>query len=407
MNLNVMVISHMYPNPANPMSGIFVHNQVKALAKEGVHLRVVSPIPHFPFYPKWRNYRKFPTAATMAEIPIWYVPTWMFPGGFFFSAYGYFYYSSLFRVVSELWKASPFDLIHCHTIYPDGYAGTLLKKTFGVPVITTIHGSDIRLYPYKSVGVYQRTEKALRNSDHVVTVSERLKRDVQKWSTGVEVSTIHNGFDPERFFPCAQQDARERLDQSPDGKIILFVGNLYKVKGLFDLLDAFAGLAQRHPDAQLVLVGDGPLRCDLIKRSREISIHDRVHFIGRRPYDEIPLWINASDVVTLSSLSEGLPSIVLEAMGCGKPVVATDVGGISEVVQHGKTGFLVPPRQPKELEQHLEIVLMDNEGLNMDMGERAYTEAGAFTWKRNAERMMDLYLQMTGKAACKQNDEFL
>ncbi|PMB07939.1 hypothetical protein CEN49_11440 [Fischerella thermalis CCMEE 5273] len=397
MNINILVISHMYPNPANPMSGIFVHNQVKSLAREGVCLRVVSPIPRFPLYPKWRNYYRFPTTAMMDEIPIRYVPTWMFPGGFFFSAYGYFYYSSLNRAVSEIWRSFPFDLIHCHTIYPDGYAGTLLKKTFDVPVVTTIHGSDIRIYPYKSAGVYHRTEKALRNSNHVVTVSEQLKREVLKWSTGVDVVTIPNGFDPERFYPRAQQDARDKLNLELDGRIILYVGNLYKVKGLFDLLDAFAGLAPRHPDTHLVLVGDGPLRSDLIKRSKQASIYERVHLIGRRPYEEIPLWINSSDVVALSSLSEGLASIVLEAMGCGKPIVATEVGGTPELVQHGKTGFLVPPRKPKELERHLEILLMDNEGLNLDMGERAYTRAGAYTWKRNAERMVYLYRRLIGK----------
>lgn len=398
MSLKVLVISHMYPNPANPMSGIFVHNQVKALAKEGVQLQVISPIPRFPLYPKWRDYRKFPVTATMAEIPIRYVPTWMFPGGFFFSAYGCFYYSSLYPVLSECWQTSSFDLIHCHTIYPDGYAGTLLKKTFQVPIITTIHGSDIRLYPFKSAGVYRRTEKALHGSNYVVTVSERLKRDVRQLAAGVEVTTVYNGFDSERFYPQAQYKARERLDLPSSGKIILFVGNLYKVKGLHDLLEAFSGLAERYPDTQLVIVGDGPLRSELKKRAREKSIHDRVRFMGRRPYDEIPLWINASDIVTLSSLSEGLPSVVLEAMGCGKPMVATDVGGISEVLQHQKTGFLVPPRQPEELQRHIEILLMDNEGLNLDMGERAYTQAGAFTWKRNAEQMLKLYEQVTGKS---------
>jgi len=84
MSLKVLVISHMYPNPANPMSGIFVHNQVKALKQAGVECRVLSPIPRFPLYPKWRMYRRFPAQTVMDGIPIHYVPTWMFPGGMFF-----------------------------------------------------------------------------------------------------------------------------------------------------------------------------------------------------------------------------------------------------------------------------------------------------------------------------------
>jgi teichuronic acid biosynthesis glycosyltransferase TuaC len=106
------------------------------------------------------------------------------------------------------------------------------------------------------------------------------------------------------------------------------------------------------------------------------------------------LWINAADVVVLSSLSEGLPSILLESMGCGKPFVATDVGGIAEILQHRKTGFLVKPEDADELARYLSILLIEEEGLAHDMGERAYTLSGSLTWKENAERVKRLYEQM-------------
>ncbi|PTX62544.1 hypothetical protein C8P63_105139 [Melghirimyces profundicolus] len=391
MSLKVLIISHMYPNPSNPTSGIFVHNQVKTLKKAGVDCQVLSPVPRFPFYPKWRAYRHFPGQLTMDGIPIRYVPTWMFPGGAFFQSYGYLYFRSLVCVMEDLKKRFSFDLIHCHTIYPDGYAGTLLKKIFRVPVVTTIHGSDIRLYPFRNKGVLERTESALRASDHIVTVSEQLKRDTQKIVAGVEATTIYNGFDPQRFYPRSRKESRERLNLPLNGKSILFVGNLYKVKGLEYLLEAFNQLAVQHPDVRLHLVGDGPLRSKLVKRVREYGWEDQVLFAGRKPPEDIPWWINSSDAVVLSSLSEGLPSILLEAMGCGKPVVATDVGGISEILQHRKTGFLVEPKNSEELARYLSILLMDNEGLAFDMGERAYSESGSYTWQRNAERMMELY----------------
>ncbi len=383
------------------MSGIFVHNQVKTLKKAGVNSQVISPIPRFPIYPPWRGYRKFPQAATMDGVPIRYVPTWMFPGGLFFQIYGYLYYRSLVCEIEELKKRFPFDLIHCHTIYPDGYAGTLLKQQFGVPVVSTIHGSDIRLYPFRKRGIYERTEDALRNCDHIVTVSEKLRRDAQKIVAGVEATTIYNGFDPQRFYPRSRAQARKKLQLPEEGKTILFVGNLYKVKGVQYLLDAFARLTDVHPDVRLHLVGDGPLRAQLKQQARERGILDQVLFAGRRPHDEIPWWVNASDVVTLSSLSEGLPSILLEAMGCGKPVVATDVGGISEILHHRKTGFLAEPKNSEELAHYLSILLMENEGLAHDMGERAYSESGSYTWQKNAERMATLYHSLVKTADSK------
>src|SRR5690606_10267310 len=120
---------------------------------------------------------------------------------------------------------------------------------------------------------------------------------------GVEATTIYNGFDPQRFYPRSRAQARKKLQLPEEGKTILFVGNLYKVKGVQYLLDAFARLTDVHPDVRLHLVGDGPLRAQLKQQARERGILDQVLFAGRRPHDEIPWWVNASDVVTLSSLS--------------------------------------------------------------------------------------------------------
>ncbi|PRX41995.1 N-acetyl-alpha-D-glucosaminyl L-malate synthase BshA [Planifilum fimeticola] len=397
MSLKVLVISHMYPNPANPMSGIFVHNQVKALKQAGVECRVLSPIPRFPLYPKWRVYRRFPAQAVMDGIPIHYLPTWMFPGGMFFSSYGRLYYMALSSVLPSIRERFPFDLIHCHTIYPDGYAGGMLKEKFSVPVVSTIHGSDILLYPHRSRGVFRHTEQALRMNDHIIAVSNLLMKEAQQVVAGVDVSTIYNGFDPSRFYPMDSKAARKKLEISPEEKVALFVGNLKPVKGLQVLLEAFCRVVKQVPQARLVLVGDGPLRSALKRQVRECDLEERVTFAGRRPHDEIPLWINGSDVVVLPSLSEGFGGVVLEAMGCGKPVVATDVAGASEIVQHRKTGYLVKPEDSEGLAQYLTILLKDEGGLIGDMGERAYAASGSYTWKQNASQVIELYHRLLSR----------
>ncbi|MBA4495984.1 glycosyltransferase family 4 protein [Paenactinomyces guangxiensis] len=391
MSLHVLVISHMYPNPVNSMSGIFVHNQMKALKEAGVRIQVVSPIPFFPLYPKWKGYRHLPRQTVLDGITVHYVPTLMFPRGMFFSAYGHLYWRSIKRVIAEIRRDFPFDLIHCHTIYPDGYAGARLKNDFGVPVISTIHGSDIMLYPRKNSSVRQKTVEALRENDQIITVSERLLTEAVSMTPGIEVQTVYNGFDPARFYPVEQKKAQEQLGIPLTGKKLLFVGNLLPVKAVHDLLSAFAAVAAQAEDVHLYLVGDGPLRSSLHNQAAQLGLLQRVTFMGRRPYEEIPAWINSADAVVLSSLSEGLPSILLETMGCGKAMVATDVGGISEILRDGETGFLVQPGKPEQLSRCLGKILVEQTELLKTMGEKALSVSKQLTWQQNAQNTRVLY----------------
>jgi teichuronic acid biosynthesis glycosyltransferase TuaC len=393
MKKRILVISHMYPNDVNPMAGIFVQNQTKALIEAGLDVHVVAPMPSFPLYPKWRGYRRLPERMVRDGIPVHYVPTRMFPGGLFFARYGNYYTYSLRKAIPSIQKEFPFDLIHCHTIYPDGYAGSKLKQEFKVPVISTIHGSDILLYPKRNKGVHARTLMALKQNDHVITVSDRLKKEALAMWPELSVSTVYNGFDPRRFFPVNKEEARRRLGLPEREKSILFVGNLLPVKGVHYLLQAFKQIVRDGNEARLYLIGDGPLRSELAKQAEELGIAAHVSFLGRKPYEEIPLWINSADVVTLTSLSEGLPSILLETMGCGRPMVATDVGGISEVLKHGETGLLVPPEDVSQIAISLKQILED-EALCKQMGERALEESKALTWERNAARIKECYKEV-------------
>jgi glycosyltransferase involved in cell wall biosynthesis len=158
-------------------------------------------------------------------------------------------------------------------------------------------------------------------------------------------------------------------------------------------LQAFKQIVRDGNEARLYLIGDGPLRSELAKQAEELGIAAHVSFLGRKPYEEIPLWINSADVVTLTSLSEGLPSILLETMGCGRPMVATDVGGISEVLKHGETGLLVPPEDVSQIAISLKQILED-EALCKQMGERALEESKALTWERNAARIKECYKEV-------------
>jgi teichuronic acid biosynthesis glycosyltransferase TuaC len=391
MSQRILVISHMYPNPVNPMSGIFVHNQCKALKEKGVEIQVVSPIPRFPLYPKWKRYKEIPNKLELDGIPVTYVPTWMFPGGFFFHKYGELYVQSLEYELEKIKKEFPFDLIHCHTIFPDGFAGGVLSKRMGVPVISTIHGSDIMLYPKRNQAIYDQTVKSLSSNDRVVTVSERLLLEAKKMVPDIQGMTIYNGFDPDRFYPIEKVTAREQLGLPVRGKNLLFVGNCYEVKGINYLLQAFAKVVNAKEDIHLYLVGDGPLRSQLEKQTADLGIGKHVSFMGRKPYEEIPIWIGAADALVLSSLSEGLPSILLESMGCGRPMIATEVGGIPEILKDSETGLLVKPRDVDGLVNAIRRMFLEETEIVDRLGEQAYQASKELTWSRNAEKLLNCY----------------
>lgn len=392
--MKVLVLSHMYPNPVNPHAGVFVHNQCKALANAGIELQVVCPTPAFPIYPKWKGYRDLPTVTEYEGITVHYIPTRMFPSGLLFSTYGYWYEKSLLPVVSEIRKTFSFDLIHCHTIFPDGYAGIRLKKHLQVPILSTIHGSDIMLYPKRSKGVYQKTLQALQQHNQVVTVSQRLQMEAESICPQAKIQTVYNGFDPVQFAPVDQRKAREHLGLPLDQKICMFIGNLYPVKGLSYLLQSFAKVKAQHNDLHLYLVGEGMLKNTLQAEAESLNLEKAVSWMGRKPYEEIPSWIQSADVMVLSSLSEGLPSILLESMACGRPMIATDVGGIAEVLQDDQTGRLVPARDVEALAGALNELFCQYPEKTEQMGEAAAQASQAYTWQKNAEQIIRCYQAM-------------
>jgi glycosyltransferase involved in cell wall biosynthesis len=174
--------------------------------------------------------------------------------------------------------------------------------------------------------------------------------------------------------------------------VVSYVGKLVPRKGVDALIEALGLLAQRPGGAPLLAaVGIGEMRPALEARVRELGLGDRVRFAGKVAHDEVAWWIAAGDVFVLPSLSEGLPTVVCEAMACARPVVATAVDGTPEIVEEGETGFLVPPRDPAALAAALGRVL-DDPALAARLGARALERALAdYTWAANAERMTALY----------------
>jgi glycosyltransferase involved in cell wall biosynthesis len=191
----------------------------------------------------------------------------------------------------------------------------------------------------------------------VIAVSEDLRR--RAIALGAEpgnVTTILNGCDSSIFHPGSREEARRETGYLESGRLILFVGSALKTKGMAELLEAFGGLLRRAPDARLAVIGDGEYKETFERHAAAAGILDRIRMLGRLPSERVAPWMRAADVFCLPSYSEGCPNVIVEALACGCPVVATNVGGIPELCGESSS-ILVPAHQPESLRAALETAL--------------------------------------------------
>jgi teichuronic acid biosynthesis glycosyltransferase TuaC len=391
--MRVLFLSHMFPSPANAISGIFVLEQMKALRELGVEIFVVTPTPWAPpilrFLPRVQKYSTIPRRDNLQGFPTEYPRVLCLPGSRLFYLYGVFYYLGCLRLVRRLVNEHKIQVIHAHTIMPDGFAGVLLGRTLNLPVVCTIHGSDINLYPFRNRCTNLATRWALKRAGRLVTVSHRLRENVISLAGPLEVDVAHNGADPRKFRPYSRDEARRSLDLPTGRTIVLFIGNFVPAKGVEFLLRAFARLGWL--DTVLYLVGDGYLKESLCSLAMRLGVQESTVFVGRRPHHEIPLWLSAADCLVVPSLSEGFPALLPEAMLCRVPIVATDVGGIPELLLHGRNARMVPRGDVTALARGIETMLSGGDQVENMVIEAQRAAFAGYTWTANAEKTLAVY----------------
>jgi glycosyltransferase involved in cell wall biosynthesis len=247
------------------------------------------------------------------------------------------------------------DLIFSVFLYPDGYAALQIGKALSIPVVAMSIGSDINNIGDRISAMH--TRRTLREVDFLVTVSDDLRRKAVLMGAPAEKTrAIVNGCDLSVFHIRDRSEARQKLDINLDSQVVVYIGRMDVKKGLRELIEAAAALHRDRPNLHVYLVGEGPDR-PLI--DADIQAHDAgsyVHALRGCAPDDVAVWMAAGDLVTLPSYMEGCPNVVLEALACGRPVVATRVGGIPEIMSD-ECGRLVSPRQAAELAQGLASVL--------------------------------------------------
>lgn len=278
-----------------------------------------------------------------------------------------------------------FDLIDAHYCYPDGVAAAIVAKWLGKPYVMTARGSDLNL-----IGQFalprMLMQWAARGAQACVGVSAALTDIFRGWGLSAErLLVMRNGVDLERFRPIAQAQARRELGVN-GGPILLSVGNLVELKGHHLVLQALAQILPDHPEAQLLIVGEGPERQHLIDLARAIGVEGRVRFAGAQPNHDLYRWYSAADALVLASSREGWANVLLESLACGTPVVASRVGGTPELVNTKVAGQLVDQLDPVEFARSIKAVL----AADHDRSEvRAYAEN--FGWQETTNAQLGLF----------------
>ncbi|MDX2502912.1 MAG: glycosyltransferase [Gammaproteobacteria bacterium] len=268
-------------------------------------------------------------------------------------------------------KENDVALIHSHEFSCNAYL-TMAAKVAGVPIICTAHGKNY--YPEK---FYRRFayRRVAATADSFIAVSSDLK-DFIVDSIGIkpkQIEVILNGIEIQRF-EQKQYDRnriRAELSLSDDNFVIIVVAALFEMKGHKDLLQAIALLGDEANTIKLLFVGDGYYKPDLVKLTEQLTLEDKVRFLGFR--SDVAQLLSASDLFILPSYSEGLPVSVLEAMAAKTLVLATHVGGLGELIHDGKNGYLVEPKAAEQLADKIRLCYLENEAAAETMREAAYT----------------------------------
>lgn len=311
-------------------------------------------------------------------------------------------------------KGIHYDLIHAN-YWMSGIAAETLKAEWNVPVVTMFHTlglmkNRIARSPEEMEGEYRINgeRRVLQISDRIIaaTLAEKAQLQFLYQADEGKIRIVPPGVDTARFYPIPREEACEAIGIPSEDRMLLFVGRIEPLKGLDTLMRAIAILrecgVQCHVPHYLAVVGGDPsasgekLSDEMARLQalrRELHLEDLVLFLGKRAQDTLPYYYSAAEVLIMPSHYESFGMVALEAMACGTPVVASQVGGLAFLVQDGLTGYVVPDGDPQALSERLRLLLMDSE-LRQRMGMQAAAYARQYAWENIVERLLGVYSEV-------------
>ncbi|MCI0337621.1 MAG: glycosyltransferase family 4 protein [Acidobacteria bacterium] len=385
--MNVLVFTSLWPNSEQPNFGIFVKHRIAALAQiDSVNVRVVAPVPYFPKLLRssiipahWRRMARIVDCELIGGLETFHPRHLVTPkvGMTFYSRWMASGVEGLLRRLHAEW---PIGLIDAHYVYPDGHAAVILGERLKIPVAITARGSDVSLFSYLPF-IRPMIRHGLKRANGVIAVSSSLKQRIVELGVEPEkVAVIRNGIDLSIFYPVDRAEARRRLGLDSESQIILTVCALVRRKGIDRLIDAMRLIPGER--VKLYVVGEGPERAALTTQIAEHNLADRVFLVGSRPQAGLAEWYSAADLFCLASRREGCPNVVIEAMACGTPVVASDIGGVRELIDDPRYGRIISSPTGENFAREIQIALesnWDRHGIAMQAAVRPWSKVAEET----------------------------
>jgi teichuronic acid biosynthesis glycosyltransferase TuaC len=395
--LRLLTFSTLYPSDQRPNHGIFVENRLRHLVASGeVVSSVVAPVPWFPsraaMFGTWATYARTTPRETRHGLDVTHPRFPVIPKlGMALSPW--LLYRATLPVIRRLCAihGRP-DAIDAHYFYPDGVAATWLGRTLGVPVVITARGTDVNLIPRHAIPRWL-IRGGIRDAGALVAVSAALKAAlVELGAPPDKVTVLRNGVETTLFHPPHDR-AAARAVLGLTGPTLISVGLLIERKGHHRAIEAMASL----PDHALLIVGEGPERPRLAAMIERLGLGGRVRLMGSRPHVELPALYGAADALVLASSREGWANVLLEAMACGTPVIASNIWGNPEVVQSQAAGLITESNTPCG-------IVAATRRLFADPPDRAATRAYAeqFNWDATTAGQLRVFGRLIGGAGAQQ-----
>jgi len=383
--MKILILTNLFPSPWDPLRGAFNRQQFERLGQR----HDVDVLTAVDFRQRLRGVRGEVKASDLHIDHFVFV----YPPGIGRSLHAACWLLSLWWQRGRSLRAAHYDCLLASWAYPDAVAVGWLARRLGIPYVVKVHGSDLNVQADHALRRPQ-IRSTLRGAGAVIAVSRALADKAM--ALGVDASRVHvvyNGVDHALFTRHSRSEARMRLGLSADAPLLLYVGNLKSSKGCLDLLEAFPAVLAERPKARLIYVGTGPARAALLARAAALGCSRRLQLVDAVAHVALGDWFNAADLLCLPSHNEGVPNVLLEAMACGTPVVASDVGGIPEVVPE-YAGILVPAHAPDALS----AALIDATGRSWDSA-RIAAHAGDFHWDDNVDRLERILCDVAAQSA--------
>lgn len=270
------------------------------------------------------------------------------------------------------------DIIHAQNITM-GMIALFGKKLFKIPYVVWGRGSDVHLqWKFKRF----ISKAVLNNANATIALSHNMKNEMQKLSKK-DIYVIPNGVDSSIF-------KEPKTKKGHNGTKIIYVGSLLPIKGIKYLIKAMKILHSKYPDLHLTIIGDGDDRRNLELMVHEYALIQNISFVGKVSHKDIPQWLCKNDIFVLPSNSEGVPNVLLEAMAVGLPIIATNVGGIPDIIINKRNGYLVEPESPQEIAEKIQY-LISNPQMRKIISKNNKIDIQKYSWNNIVQTLEGIY----------------